>query len=74
MGCVLGELLEKRRHEDGFDAIILGGQVSRSAALFLPGMQSKLQVPVRVSKYLQDAALYGAYAMAISIADKLQRQ
>ena len=63
MGYILGAALEKRVLEEGIDLIILGGQVSRSADLFLPHMQSKLSIPVHITAYLNEAALYGAFAL-----------
>ena len=60
MGECLGEALNKRTDEDGIDAIILGGQVSRSAELFVPRLREKVKIPVYVSQHIQDASLYGA--------------
>ena len=63
MGTVLGAALEERIHEDGIDLVILGGQVSRSAELFLPHLQRELSIPVIVTKHLNDAPLYGAFSV-----------
>lgn len=63
MGYILGDMLEKRVIEDGIDLVILGGQVSRSADLFLPQMQSRMRIPVRITSELNDAPLYGAFEL-----------
>ena len=65
MGQALGIALKKRTNEDGIDAVILGGQVTRSAKLFLPQIKEAVSIPVTITEHLTDAPLYGAFSMAM---------
>jgi glucokinase len=42
------------------DLLVIGGQIARSAELFLHTVRAGLHIPVRVAEHLDDAALIGA--------------
>lgn len=62
-GTLLGEILGPVLAEIGATHLVLGGQISRSAALFLPGL--RLDVQTRVAAHLGDAALRGIAAYCL---------
>lgn len=47
-GEQLGELIEIKKKEDGFERVIIGGQVSRSWDLMLEGFEKKCSVPYHI--------------------------
>ncbi len=60
----LAELLAPILEKLGSDALILGGQISRSADLFMPGLLAKLPCPVALSEHPDSAALVGCARFA----------
>jgi glucokinase len=42
------------------DILVIGGQIARSAELFLQQVKERVHIPVRVARHLDDAALIGA--------------
>ncbi len=59
-GAELAGILGPELASLGCDLLVVGGQIARSAALFLPSLAGGLPVPVRVATHLDDAALRGA--------------
>ncbi|HBP38330.1 MAG TPA: hypothetical protein DD640_06245 [Clostridiales bacterium] len=64
MGEALGEMLAEHVRKHDIDAISLGGQISKSAPLFIGPVRSRLNIPVAPTSHPDDAALYGAYYFA----------
>lgn len=56
-GALLGEILSQVVPGLGCDLIVLGGQIARSAPLFLPF--AELELPIVVATHTEDAALRG---------------
>ncbi len=59
-GELLADILRPVLLKLDCDLLVIGGQIARSAELFLQKVQTGLHVPVRVAKRLEDAALIGA--------------
>lgn len=59
-GELLGDILRTFLPTD-CDLVVVGGQIARSAQLFLPGARRALNVPVVCAEHISDAALRGIY-------------
>lgn len=46
------------------DALVVGGQIAKSGALFLPRLEERLRLPVRQASLIANGALYGAWYYA----------
>lgn len=46
------------------DVLVVGGQIAKSGALFLPQLEARLGLPVRPAALLANGALYGAWYYA----------
>jgi len=58
-GKELGELIKVKQYEDGFERLIIGGQVSRSWDLMYQGFESICKIPYQVVSNPAQCALYG---------------
>lgn len=63
-GRALGDMIAERVVRLGIDRVILGGQISKSSDLIIPYARERADVCVRPTSHPDDAALYGAYALA----------
>ncbi len=59
-GQLLASILRPVLQALACDILVVGGQIARSADLFLRAVESGLDIPVRVARHLDDAALRGA--------------
>ena len=48
------------------NVFIVAGSISQSADLFLPALNSKIETPVKVAKFIENAGVIGAGLLAIS--------
>lgn len=65
LGEILGRALEPHVAQFRPDAIVLGGQISRAAALFLPELRRFVSIPIRRSADQERAPLLGAAAAVV---------
>lgn len=59
-GELLADILRPVLSALDCDILVIGGQIARSAELFLQQVMERLHIPVRVAMHLDDAALIGA--------------
>lgn len=66
MGRALGDMIQDRARRFSIDRVVLGGQISKSADLFLPYARELTDKCISPTSHPDDAALYGAYALALN--------
>lgn len=60
----LAEVLQPILHRLDTQYLVIGGQIAKASALFLPGVQARLSIPVYPAAHPEHGALYGAWRYA----------